>query len=509
MTLTVSQQAATAIQRVSRLAWLNAAPPAGADGAPPPRYTLLLFFRPNSVPCLHALRTLERLAPGYGPQVQVVGVFCPQFARERDPHSARTAVERLDLHLPVVHDAQRGVSQAYGVHTLPTFLLIEPGEQVLRHEGEADPRKLKAVLDRIVARESAEGHAGEPVQVLGPTSPREAPAAAPTGLRFPTVVKPFPGAQQRWVVADCGRHQIVLLDDRGTERARFGTGLPGFGDGPASRASFRHPRGLVCSADAIYVADTGNHAIRRIDVIEQRVTTVAGTGARGYRLPPTPRDALSHGLCSPWDLELDGSEIYFSNPGTRQIGIYDRQERTVVRAAGSGEAGEADGPAHLGSMTFPANLVLEESGELLFFSDAQAGQIRALRRERTPLLTTTVSAPSSFAAASAVRSALRLQLPLGIAWAAGDLLVADCYNDRVLNVPLGEQGVDGFGASFPQGEGDVPALPRLSEPMGVWADDADRLLIVDTNNHRIVHWSRHAPAPAWETWPRPSPPDGD
>src|SRR5262249_56896176 len=83
---------------------------------------------------------------------------------------------------------------------------------------------------------------------------------------------------------DGGRDQVVLLDDGGKELARYGSGEVGLFDGPKEQARFNHPQGLAASRDALYVADTENHAIRRIDLATGGVTTLAGTGRRGLSL---------------------------------------------------------------------------------------------------------------------------------------------------------------------------------------------------------------------------------
>ena len=141
-----------------------------------------------------------------------------------------------------------------------------------------------------------------------------------------------------------GHHQIVLLEDDGSETVRFGDGAPGFQDGAADSARFDTPQGLVCSADAIFVADTGNHAIRRIDLGERTVKTIAGTGRRGATLG-TPRLARQIALASPWDLELDGTQLFIANAGTHQLASLDLERGRLAALAGNGGEALVDGPA--------------------------------------------------------------------------------------------------------------------------------------------------------------------
>jgi sugar lactone lactonase YvrE len=89
------------------------------------------------------------------------------------------------------------------------------------------------------------------------------------------------GPQGELYVSDLLNHAIRTVDAAGRVRTLAGTGVPGFADGPGDQALFQFPAGLVVSADGhVFVADWGNHCIRRIDPAGQ-VTTVAGAALAG------------------------------------------------------------------------------------------------------------------------------------------------------------------------------------------------------------------------------------
>jgi hypothetical protein len=295
----------------------------------------------------------------------------------------------------------------------------------------------------------------------------------------------MPGVSLRWVIADSGNHQIVLLEDDGTESVRFGDGQAGFKDGAGASARFDTPQGLVCSAGAIFVADTGNHAVRRIDVREGTVKTLAGTGRRG---PPlgAPRPARQVALASPWDLELDGTQVFIANAGTHQLALLDLERGRLGLLAGNGREALVDGAAYEASLAQPSGLVLDDSGEMLYFIDSESSAVRTLSLEGQRRVNTICGRGLfEFGHMNGPFAKALFQHPLGLTWCDGALLVSDSYNAVIRRVDLASGEVsdvdDGFMCE------DALSLP-LAQPSGVWADGAERVLIADTNNHRVVEY---------------------
>ena len=79
----------------------------------------------------------------------------------------------------------------------------------------------------------------------------------------------------RVFIADTYNHKIKLLEPSTGKVSTFaGTGEPGSADGPANRAQFHEPGGIAIAGDTIFVADTNNHAIRKIDLRASIVSTL-------------------------------------------------------------------------------------------------------------------------------------------------------------------------------------------------------------------------------------------
>ena len=126
-------------------------------------------------------------------------------------------------------------------------------------------------------------------------------------------------------VADSGHHRLLLLDGNGRLVRTLGSGLEGFSDGPADTASFRSPQGMAERDGALYVADTGNHAVRRVDLRSGRVETIAGNGRKEEGAIHVAADARTVSLRSPWDVTFLGDTLWIAMAGSHQLLRLDRK----------------------------------------------------------------------------------------------------------------------------------------------------------------------------------------
>jgi thiol-disulfide isomerase/thioredoxin len=457
------------------------------------RLVILDFWTEGCINCIQIIPTLKRIEEQFPSEVVVIGVHSPKFANEKNAASVKDAIQRYGIRHPIIHDPAMTIWRAYGVQAWPTLVVIgSDGEPVGAIRGEPDPDKLIAAIAKLVGKYKEAG-ALKPAH-LDFQIPQE-----PTGqFLFPGKLKPLPGAEKRWALADGGHNQIVLLDDSGNELARYGSGAAGFQDGPREKATFNHPQGLIASADAIFVADTENHAVRRIDLAGGDVATLAGIGKRGMQLG-IAGPGKTTALASPWDLELKGDQLFIANAGTHQIGALDLKTGEVARLAGSGAEGLDDGRAASASMAQPSGLALSADGGTLYLADCESSAIRAITLARDPQLITIVGAGLfDFGWVNGDFRKARLQHSLGVAVEEGKLLVADTYNSAIREIDLSKHEVSDFdGGKFTCI--DSICIP-MREPAGIFADSAERILLVDTGNHRV---DEYLPAvKTYHTWAR-------
>src|SRR5215469_8872784 len=472
------------------LKWFNVAAPlpiASLHG----RIVILDFWTEGCINCIHIIPTLRRVEEKFPEQVVVIGVHSPKFANEKSAASVQDAISRYEIRHPIIHDPEMTLWQAFGVRAWPTMVVIgSDGDVVGAIPGEPDPDRLAAAIDKLVA---AAANAG----TLKPALLALTPAPEVKGrFLFPGKLKPVPGGSKRWVLADGGHNQIVVLDDHGNDLTRYGRDMAGFIDGAANDASFNHPQGVIASGDAIFVADTENHAIRRIDLASGETTTLAGTGKRGMQLG-APEAGRTRALASPWDLEKKGDHLFFANAGTHLIGVLDLKLGTVAALAGTGEEGLRDGSAASASLAQPSGLALSGDGEAQYLADSESSAIRVIALSADSRMLTLVGAGLfDFGWVNGDFRTARLQHPLGVAVDGGRVLVADTYNSAIRELELARRAVTDFdGGEFTCVD---PVCIPAREPAGIVVDTPDRIFLVDTGNHRIEEYQ--PVAKTYRTW---------
>ena len=411
------------------------------------------------------LPQLRELEQRYPESVAVVGVHSGKYVAERDTARIRDASVRLGATHPVLNDRQFRVWRAYAVRAWPTLVAIDPkGSVVGMSAGEFTADAVAPFVERVVAAARADGSFRE-----GPLHfPAESPSVSPGELAFPGKVA-IDG--ERIAVADSGHHRILVgrLEKHGlrmrVERV-VGSGHQGFDDGDA--AAFRYPQGLVFGGDVLYVADTGNHAVRAITLGSGVTRTVAGTGAQLR----TMRDRAAGALSSPWDLALDGDTLHVAMAGIHQLWTIDLRDGTASHRTGSGAEELHDGSHADAALAQTMGIALAR--DALLAADAESSAVREVDLGASGGVRTVVGTGLfDFGHVDGVGEAVRLQHPQGIAVASdGRVLVCDSYNDSLRWLDRAERRVTTW-------------VRGLHEPGGI-AIGARGAYVADTNAHRIV-----------------------
>ena len=457
------------------LAWLNTGRPitlADLRG----KIVLLDFWTYGCINCMHVIPELKQLEEKYADELVVIGVHSAKFENEGETENIRRIIQRYELGHPVINDNEFRVWQEFGAQAWPTFVLIDPlGNIVGYQSGEG----IYELFDQIIGTMEQEFAAELDRTPLELVLERESLANLP--LLFPGKVLADP-IGERLFIADTNHDRIVVTDLAGQVEATIGSGLAGFQDGSFSTARFFRPQGLtLADANTLYVADTENHAIRRVDLAAETVQTVAGTGSQVYQ-QQSNGPALTIGLNSPWDVLYHDGLVYIAMAGQHQLWRYDPNSETVQLFAGSGREELQDGPLRSAGLNQPSGLTTD--GERLFIADSEASAIRAADIDPEGELSTIVGTGLfDFGDVDGAGDKVRLQHPLGIVAADGELFVADTYNSKIKridpNTRISTTLLGGPGAGWQDG-----SEPLFDEPGGL-SIIGDQLYIADTNNHVI------------------------
>jgi len=290
-----------------------------------------------------------------------------------------------------------------------------------------------------------------------------------------------------------GRY-VQLPDQSGTVRFLTGTAEQGRfrGDGgPAENATLNFPSAMsVDSRGTLYIADTFNHRIRRVDPETGVISTLAGNGTRRFSGDNGP--AVKAALNEPVALALDerGDHLYIADLANYRVRAVELATRRILTYAGSGGSDyDGDGqPAIEAGLAGPSGLALDPDGHL-YIADTFSGRIRIVDA-RSGIISTVAgdgtqyhyqNVPNEFSTA--------LSRPAGIALAAnGTLYITDSDNHliRMWN-PKSKiiTSIAGSGSAQFAGDGGPALNCSLNYPFGIAVDKQGNVYIADTFNHRI------------------------
>jgi sugar lactone lactonase YvrE len=291
--------------------------------------------------------------------------------------------------------------------------------------------------------------------------------------------------------AETGNHLIRKVDTSGSLTTIAGTGTQGFsGDtGPATSATLDSPQGLTLDqANNLYIADTHNHRIRRLNLTTGIITTIAGTtpGFSG-----DGAQALSAQLNLPTALAIDASgSLYLADTGNHRIRRIDAATGLITTIAGTGTQGySGDGaPALSAAIDSPTGIAIDAPGNL-YLADTHNHRIRKITSTTGLITTIAGTGLLGFSGDSAPAAAANLALPHGLtADAAGNLYLADTANHRIRRIDATSgfiTTVVGDGTQTFSGDNASPTAASLDSPTATSLSPASNLTLSDTGNQRI------------------------
>jgi thiol-disulfide isomerase/thioredoxin len=443
------------------------------------KVVLLDFWTYCCINCMHIIPDLRKLEKKYASELVVIGVHSAKFNTERETDNIRQAILRYEIEHPVVNDWKMEIWQEYTVRAWPSLYLIDPAGKVIGYvSGEGIYEPMDNLISKVIERFDAKGQIDRrPLKLKLERS------------KVPASVLAFPGKvladekTRRLFIADSNHNRIVVLSlDDYSVREVIGGGEIGIDDGDFSNATFNHPQGMALLGDSLYVADTENHALRRVDLDKRTVTTIAGTGQQARRIDQLGGPGLQTPLNSPWDLVEHDGLLYIAMAGPHQLWRMNPKTNGIAPYAGTGQEALIDGPLDRAALAQPSGITTD--GKKLYFADSEVSSIRSADLNADGEVSTIVGEGLfDFGDRDGKGDDVRLQHPLGVAYSDGSVYVADTYNNKIKRIlPADRSSVTFLGtgkAGLDDGD-----QPTFDEPGGL-SVAFGKLYIADTNNHVI------------------------
>lgn len=446
------------------LEWVNAA--AISLRTQRGRVVVLGFWHAGSAVCQHFLDDLRYLQGKYADGVTVLGIHTPRFEAERDGRLVLKAINRHSVRFPVASDPGFITWQHYGIRAWPSVALIDAqGRLVEISSGdmrrEALDQRVSELLEDAGARNQRVYETG--TSVLKP-EPR-GPLAFPSGIAV---------SLNHLYIADTGHHRILECTLEGRILRQFGSGNAGFLDGESAESGFQEPRGLALHKDMLYVADSGNHAVRRVRLLDGDVDSLAGNGRLGLPQASANVAPRETSLNSPWDVAAGVDRVFIAMAGLHQVWEYDLNKRGLRAVAGSGRLGLVDGAGTGAALAQPAGLALVQ--QTLYVADSAASAIRSVQLASGNVQTLVGHGLYDHGDQDGTRSAARLQHPLSLALDPRSpvLWVADTYNNSLRMLRLGGGDLKRYELDF-----------RLQQPAAIAASPG-ALWVANTAAHEVI-----------------------
>lgn len=291
------------------------------------------------------------------------------------------------------------------------------------------------------------------------------------------------------VLTEYGGHRIIRIDAAGKVTTLAGAGKPGAADGVGTKAEFNSPHNLAVAPDGtIYVADTSNHRVRKLDPKTGTVTTIAGstkgTGGDGGPATAAKFDQAYHVA-----LDAAGKNLFVCDLGNRRIRKIDLATGRIATVAGNGAKGvPTDGSvATEAPLVDPRAMTLDKAGRL-WILERSGHALRVV--EDGKIRTVAGTGAKGFGGDGGPALKAKLDGPKFL-WIdpAGDVLIADTENHAIRKYVVKDGTivrVAGTGKKGKAGVGGAATAVELSRPHGVAIGPDGTMYISDSDNGRVL-----------------------
>ncbi len=378
-------------------------------------------------------------------------------------------------------DGDNGLATAAALKEPTSVALDSSGNLLIADSGNYRIRRVSA--DSAIITTVAGG--GEPQDRLGDNGPA-------TGAELSVLHGIALDQDDNFYIADAGNNRIRKVDARTKIISTIaGTGTLGFsGDnGPASGASLDSPERLAFDAEGnLYIADTGNCRVRKVDAATGIISTIAGNGR--------PEHSGDLGLAKAAQLRPGGiavdvnGNIFVADTGSGQwIRKIEAATKIISTVAGGGSSPGDGGPATEADLRFLHGIGVDGAGNLLI---AESGNHRIRKVSALTQIITTLAGGTldEFLGDGGPATAASLGAPLAaVPDAAGNIYIADTEHNRIRRIDAATRNISTFAGTGEEtfsGNGGPAQSAAFVAPSGVALDSSGNVFFCASGNSMVL-----------------------
>jgi thiol-disulfide isomerase/thioredoxin len=435
---------------------------------------ILAFWNCACIECYSLVTALEKLQKEF-PYILVVYVQSPSFTAQKDISFIKDAVRKYDITQPVVVDNKFSLWQAYGIQGWPSVAVIDPlGKITGTFLGEDIYENLKPVINGLAHEFS----------LIGLISHRPVAFTPPTRLfsqklfAFPVKIIYAP-ERNSFFISDAGNHKIIECDTAGKLIQTIGIGKKGSENGNFETAAFFAPHGLAWDSanNALYVADTFNCLIRKVDFKSQTITNLAGNLEHKY-IPAKKGRATEIALHTPLDLFLHNNKLYIAMGGLHQIWTLNLSDNQMEVFCGSGFQQLIDGALPTAALALPTGICFHQ--DTLFFTEGENSSLRYIQNNQVYTLIGKGLFEHGDSDGKAANA--NLQFPQALICRNNKIYIADTFNHKIKVFDRVQKEITTLIGSGKKGNSNASGLvSEIAAPFGLAFFD-DCLFFTDTYN---------------------------
>ena len=285
-------------------------------------------------------------------------------------------------------------------------------------------------------------------------------------------------------VADTNNHCIRKIDTTGVVSTFVGTTLLGYKDASGTGARFNAPTSIVINSKGLlFVLDSGNRRVRSIDPTTRQVKTYAGSGSSHVVQGPIKKAAFGYYLRGLVIDPQDNLYVFGGALNGQHIQKIDTKSGVVSLYTGAPSRGYKDGPIQTALFNTPSSIAIDKNGDM-YITDTQNNRIRKL--DTKGQVTTVAGNGASFCVDNTFLKSSFTRPNYVAIGPNGNLFIADTVCNKIRKVDFNTLEVTTFAGTGKAGNKNGPKnQAEFKEPKGLLFDSKGNLYVADTGNHMI------------------------